>query len=514
MKAFFKKNIYHFHRRIALLALVPVLLWTSSGFMHPFMSHWFKPQQAQSSFSPAPIRSQQIQIGIDSVLLKNGLTTIQNVRLVTYEEALYYQIKTKDAELLYFNTQTGNKLPNGDQLYATYLARYYLGETKAAVTNFQLVDSFDEEYREVYKLLPAYKVSFEREDGARVYVHTELSRLGVVIDDRRAFFGKIFSLFHNWSFLGNNDAIRLPILILFSIVCFLAAFTGSMVYGFLWKKLPQTAQRQGGVRKYHRSIGITMSLAMLCFAFSGAFHAFAKINKSPLPLPITASWQIHEVPTLTQLQNVLATHNTKQNVCDIYLAKMDTLALLQVVNKENKRLQTTSIQLATLNTLPDGMMLYAKYLANQFYAAQQGKTVAECCETDDMTSTPTDTDKAQITATQWVTEFKGEYGFINKRLPVVKIQYNTADKLRLYVEPATGHLATSVTTSKAIEGLSFAYLHKYHLFEFLGKNIRDIIMISFSGGNFIVALLGLMVLLNKNRKPKKHQEATSVTSIV
>nr|GFC18571.1 hypothetical protein [Tanacetum cinerariifolium] len=52
-----------------------------------------------------------------------------------------------------------------------------------------------------------------------------------------------------------------------------------------------------------------------------------------------------------------------------------------------------------------------------------------------------------------VTKFAGEYGFVNKRLPVVKLAFDGPGHPALYVEPASGKLAALVTDSDRREGL-------------------------------------------------------------
>ena len=38
--------MYKWHRTLGIITLIPVIFWTLSGLMHPFMAHFFKPQIA------------------------------------------------------------------------------------------------------------------------------------------------------------------------------------------------------------------------------------------------------------------------------------------------------------------------------------------------------------------------------------------------------------------------------------------------------------------------------------
>src|SRR6202000_2257295 len=71
----------------------------------------------------------------------------------------------------------------------------------AKVTNVSLVSAFDNEYKSINRLLPVYKVSFDRADGIRVYVETTQDRFSFAMDNRRAVFDEIFRLFHTCGWL-------------------------------------------------------------------------------------------------------------------------------------------------------------------------------------------------------------------------------------------------------------------------------------------------------------------------
>ncbi len=103
----------------------------------------------------------------------------------------------------------------------------------------------------------------------------------------------------------------------------------------------------------------------------------------------------------------------------------------------------------------------------------------------------------KLEETTFITKFKGEYGFVNKRLPVYKVQYDLPNNERIYVETSTGKLGAKIENKLAVSGFLFAYLHKYHFLDFAGKTTRDIATVFFAFGNFVVALLGLILLLRK-----------------
>jgi hypothetical protein len=102
----------------------------------------------------------------------------------------------------------------------------------------------------------------------------------------------------------------------------------------------------------------------------------------------------------------------------------------------------------------------------------------------------------EIESTSWITQFKNEYGFIFKRLPVIKVQMKDDSHTRYYIEPVTGALSAKVRDIDGIEGFVFAYLHKWS-FDFLNKNLRDMLVSLFALGNMIVAIMGFMMFYRK-----------------
>ena len=125
-----KQNMYKWHRVIGLITIVPVIFWTFSGFMHPFMAHFFKPEIAHDKIEQPIIDKNQLQYSIQEVLLKNEISQFKNFRIVNFNNATYYQVKTIIGELWYYDASTAKKLENGDQKYAEWLSRYFLDDQK------------------------------------------------------------------------------------------------------------------------------------------------------------------------------------------------------------------------------------------------------------------------------------------------------------------------------------------------------------------------------------------------
>ena len=107
-------------------------------------------------------------------------------------------------------------------------------------------------------------------------------------------------------------------------------------------------------------------------------------------------------------------------------------------------------------------------------------------------------EKVKVKGVSLITNFKNhDYGFVNKRLPVVKVDFESDNNKSLFVSTDSGHLAAFVTDAERAEGYSFAFLHKFLFMEWAGKNIRDLTMVLAALGILIVGILGMLLLLKR-----------------
>ena len=98
-----------------------------------------------------------------------------------------------------------------------------------------------------------------------------------------------------------------------------------------------------------------------------------------------------------------------------------------------------------------------------------------------------------------MTTFSGEYGFIHKRLPVIKVELPTPDHLRLYIEPSSGVLAAQINDTDALEGWVFSTVHKGNWLP-VPKPVRDVALGMTAFAVALLVLLGLGAWLQRRRK--------------
>ena len=513
-----KQKAYAWHRTIGIITIIPVIFWTLSGLMHPFMAHFFKPTITNTVLESKPIDKSLVTLSIQEVLDKNKITEFRNFRIVSFDNANFYQVKTVNGDLFYFNTSDAKKLENGDQKYAHWLSRYFLDDPKSPIAKTDIVTEFTSQYKYINRYLPVYKTTFDRPDGMEVYVETASSKLATYNPKSRQAFIWFFDVFHNWAFMDaiSNNAIRIVVMILFLSIIFLSALSGIVIYGLFWKQFKKTdiLTPKKGLRRYHRQIGIWISLFTLTFAFSGAYHATTKWESYTLDkMVFEPIFETKDIPTPnTQLNldwnrleniSIVTLNDSVYYRCQLIevkskfaTAKTDSKSKWD--KKKNPKSEIVYINAATNKIAPNLDIEYAKFLASYFSDTSEHKP--SCCEMDGGTDTESkpSLEKFKLVETKVITEFESrEYGFANKRLPVVKLAYDTPDKTTYFIETSTSRLAAVIETSDVREGYSFAIFHKFLFMDWAGKNIRDLSMVLAALTVLVVSVLGLILFLKK-----------------
>ena len=164
--------------------------------------------------------------------------------------------------------------------------------------------------------------------------------------------------------------------------------------------------------------------------------------------------------------------------------------------KEDKKSEVIYINATTNKITPNIDFEYAEFLAYYF---TDGAPKAACCEMVESSDEPeTSLENAKLLESKVLTDFESrEYGFVNKRLPVVKLAYDTPEKTTYFIETSTSRLAAVIKNSDKIEGYSFAIFHKFLFMDWAGKNIRDFTMVLAALIILLVSLLGLILFLKK-----------------
>lgn len=493
-----KQNIYKYHKYLAFFTILPVIFWSLSGIMHPMMSHFFKPEIAKEYLENQRIDTTKINYTLQEVLTKNNINSIKNFRIVSFKNQQFFQVKNCKNELIYFNTQTANLLKNGDNLYAEWLSRYFLNDSISKVSNQIILTEFDNQYKYINRYLPVHKISYNRKDAMEIYVETSSSKLATFNPKSRQAFIWFFDMFHNFSFIEkiSNEYARI-ILVSFSLlIILLSALSGLIIYGLFWKQFkkinPTTSEIKA--RKNHRKLGLLFSFFTFAFVISGLFHIIKKWE------PNTITSLVYEPDFKTKsidfdIKKLNLDWNEEINFGlinfnnETYL-RSNTKKIEKTDNKDFKNNPKPSYTISfyninQLNKPEDLDIKYAQFLVAELNKEHQFIDYNLLVESN----------QKEVAI---LNDFdKKEYGFVNKRLPVIKIAYNTPENNTFFIETNTSRIAAKVNNYDRAEGYTFALLHKFLYLEWAGKPIRDFVTVLTALSILVISIMGLLILKRK-----------------
>ena len=453
--------IYLWHRRLALLLLLPLLAFSLSGLLHPAM-RLLRPEPAKM-FYPAPQWPDSLPaITADiHIQLPQQLSGLRPVKVGQEWLLQSWQNRTRPAG--FFNAETGQPILHANRDYAEQLARFFSGDPDSSIREISFITEFGDGYNKVNRLLPVWRVSFERDDQLQVYVDIRNDRLATLNDATRLQLMQWFSWLHSWSFMDESD-LRTALFI--GMMAASALLGGAGIWLFI--VLPISKRRNSPLRKVHAVGGLLISLALLMFTLSGLVRSFEKtepeIRGLALDLQIAPQSLRQDFATLQQRFSGLN---------DIRLQQFQGRPAWQLMQPRKPDIWVDS---ASGLVLADGEHRFATELAAQLLPQPSA-----------------------LTNSRRITSYKADpgYGFIDKRLPVTALDYGSTT---LYVD--TKDRVISKLSSPLTQGYSwiFRYLHKWRFADGLGKNGRDAVISLFILLISAVSLLGLAIWWRRLRK--------------
>lgn len=518
---FVSRLVLRYHRWIGLLAALPVILWGLSGLSHPVMSR-LQPQPA-AMVPPAGILNGFTGADLATVrpladlLPGQGIQSVRSARLLRWQEKPVWQLTLPgQAERVYLDAESGVLLRDADRSLAISLARHYAGEPERGIASVELVTRFSADYLYVNRLLPVWRVEFSGGDGLRAFVETSPLRLATLDNSLKSGFGSVFRALHSWTFIA-NEGVRDTAMTIFLSLAFLSGVGGVWMYGFFSRK-PVHGERALPLRRWHRRLGLLVAITTLTFTVSAILHVQLLDKGSNEALPLMLPGQLLRADSLRWApadRSWMEAGLTENEQLDLLamagqaVVRVSTPSPSMVGSKGNGAMPVIEsggehahhhpgagkhhAQHAGLSQPPTGGERY--FLAESGMPLVDGPQQHARALAAAFAGTPED----RIVAAEKVTKFAGEYGFINKRLPVWRVTFNTPDNLAVYVETASGVQAAAVRDVQRLEGFSFAYLHKWNFLDFIGKDGRDVFLGLFALLNVVVVALGLGLWLRRRK---------------
>lgn len=491
------------HRNVGILASIGMVMWGLSGASHPLMTR-LQPAPAQWS-PPLSVVNLQHALPLPTLLQQQQIQQFQHISVVTWQGQAYYRIATSSHALpRYFAISDGQESLALDRRYAAFLASYYTGLPEANITAMRRVTQFGADYHPVNRLLPVWQVEFDTPQHLRAYVDTEQSRLATLVDDRRAWLTKVFQWGHQWSFLEAQPSLQLAVATLFLSLIVLTMLLGVVLY-FRQRATAKFRLPRWGIAWWHRQASVWVALLISLLASSGLLHLWvsaAQAQRATAPHDwladaqgmTPAQWQVVQAMTVHSL-HIYGVENThfwqvlpatmpaealpKAQVAVLHPAAQQASHDQNHGHHHGQHPQATPPMPLWWRSLATGLqamdaMQYAHAWAHAYLAQPQPR----------------------LLSVQWVTAFANEYGFIFKRLPVLKLTLDRADHARIYVEPATGAMAATINDADGLEGFVFAYLHKWS-FQTLSKDLRDALALCAALSIALMGVLGVLLFMRR-----------------
>lgn len=487
--------LFRYHRWFGVVCCVALMAWGASGVLHPLIGR-LAPRAA--TMAPPPARLDLHALPEPGELLRRaGIDQVAGLRLVTVADAARplqaWQVTLPGAARRhYLDATDGTPVHDGDARYAVVLARHFSGQPHSAIKSVRLVTRFDDDYLPGNRLLPVYRVDFDRPDGLRAYVDTSPPRLARLTDDSTAQLRRLFRVLHDWSFLDQAQALRVGLLSLLLAATLASAASGLWMYGFMWRR-GTLGRRHRPLQRWHRVVGLAVSVSALGFAASAQWRLLA--NDPPAaPRRAGGAMAVASLalpPALRQGSwRSVALVRCGDGLCYRVQAGGSHDSGIAGHHHGAAAPPARYLDAASGRRLAGAERRHAVWLAGRFSGLAD----------------------AQLQAVAPVTRFDGEYGFMNKRLPVWRVAYDTPDAAAFYVEPESGTLAAEVRRPDRLEGWSFNHLHMFHWLDFAGRDLRDAVLALFGFGNLSVAVLGLWLFLRRygRRGPPAQLGAGSV----
>jgi len=491
--------LLRWHRRLGLVALTGVVLWCVSGVLHPIMTR-LQPEPANArtalrvpALGPGPRPA--------DVLRANGIGTVADLRVVALDGEPAYQVTLPDEpERRYFAFKDGARLADGDRRYAERLARGYLGEAQAAVAAARLVTEFGYEYPYINRLLPVWRVEFDRPDHMRAFVDTRTGRLGALSHDAHAISSATFSVLHRWLWLDRlSPAVRLAVLSALIAAVLSVTAMGAWLYVIRW----QDTAAQWNLRRVHRVAGITVSVVVLMLPLTGVYHLLHMgirgdpADRHAIPLPRIAAGNL-----------VLAPGDA---VARARVGDVESLSLSRIGDEVYYRVQPATFPAGARSSEehaghPGHVLSSGKVTPGRAAASAEGIYVSAANGTIDeagelkhvLAAAQSAVGRVPTGEVRTVTHFDDEYGFVFKRLPVIRVDFGGG--VAAFVDPSDGAIAAVVDRADWTEGWVFAYVHKFEwLVPLVGPDARDAIAASLAVLLVTAAVLGAVLYARRSR---------------
>lgn len=204
MKSWIRKA----HRWLGLAFSLTLLMSSGSGVLHVVMTRTQAgPPSARPSgqgLDPAAILITPAEAVAKTSAANVGKPLVAiNIRNITGQP--FYQIfHAGNTAPQYINAVDGSLNSDTDEIYAAQIASAFLNGKSVRKAGY--LTSFNNEYINIFRILPVHRFDAGDELNSRLYVSTTTGSVTRHTDDKKQLEASIFTNFHKLGFIPNKDA--------------------------------------------------------------------------------------------------------------------------------------------------------------------------------------------------------------------------------------------------------------------------------------------------------------------
>jgi hypothetical protein len=478
------------HRLLLWPAFFSAFLFVLSGFTHILMT-WTGPQAAQSLPPQASFATTTLA-RLPAILQQQRIGAAAIIKLVPSEHGNLLQVSSDEKtprRYFYvdsFNADSGTEIIDGDQKQAVWLARYYAGHADFTISKIEYLTAFDSSYPWVNRLLPVYRITLDDAAHTTLTVHTESGALADINNDWKRSLQTVFQQLHTFRWLAFFPAARV-VLMMFFLCCLLASVLAgaSLLYAMPSRNIPQSR------RRWHRRIAHLLWIPLSGFVASGIYHLlYSELATDARGLRLLAPLQFVDAKPLANIAIA------QPSLYAINLLQIDKQLLLRASvapAADQGQPHHGHAGHEQRNARFDGINKEQAALYFDAYSGEPSAITDEAIARS-LAAGYLHTGEDSIIHSEKITRFGPEYDFRNKRLPVWRVDFNTAQQDSLFIDVASGVLVDNANNTTRAESYSFSFLHKWNMLTPLtGREWRDGLIVATLGSVLVLAVLGFFL---------------------
>lgn len=498
-----RATVIKWHRRLAWVAGICAIGWALTGILHPIMV-WTSPVAAARMPPLVPLELSDARPPAE-MLVSKVPAQVSELRVVNLAGHSHYAVKLPgDPIRRYFDPATGTEKADGDRERAIELARHYLGDATSPVADARIVTGFDNDYTPVNRLLPVWRVALTNDAGLVAFVDTGSGRVAAINHGLKRNLQSLFRTIHTLSFIPAG-AGPLRAIIMTGLV---GTIIASTLFGIAMLVMIRRKKRATGARHWHRVMGYATAIPALAFAISGLWHLLLGQDGSTDGTPRVPVQSLAVADLTTDLAGLWAGFGPDTApVALSYLATPEGSPLLRLIpppswnaaqpaaptgheghqghgggdtgSNAGSDHSAHQARLALFRGVPTGGAGLLLDVGGTHSVAGNEAGAARA-----LAASLTGQAIASDAPTTLVTRFNDDYGFVNKRLPVWRI--DLADGRAVYVDLTDATIAAQTNPGLRRAGWVFDIFHKGGFMDAIGPVPRDIILMIAA---FLIAVL-------------------------